>query len=220
VPEPQAQDRGALFIALEGGEGSGKSTQARALQRWLKRRGLDSMLVTDPGGTALGRTAERWLKTAKGVPASTELLLFGAARSLLTSEVILPALRDGRIVISDRYAPSTVAYQGYGRGVDLQTIEEVNKLATSGLYPDLIVLLDIPPQTGISRKAKDVADRFHQETLSFHLKVRRGYLEMAEADPGRWFVVDATRARTIIFETIASHVAALLAAGGARVPSA
>lgn len=180
------------FIVFEGGEGSGKSTQAAALARRLRRLGRPSVLTRDPGGTPLGKRVERWLKQSPQVPPSTELLLFASCRSLLTADIIRPALNAGKIVISDRYAPSTVAYQGCGRGLSRRLTSQVNNLATGGLIPDLIFLLDIDPRQGLSRKGRDAVDRFHHEDAGFHLKVREGYQEMARADPERWIVLDAT----------------------------
>ncbi|MDO8473464.1 MAG: dTMP kinase, partial [Dehalococcoidia bacterium] len=143
-----------LFIVLEGGEGVGKTTLAGGLGMRLRMAGYPCLLTRDPGGTRLGRSIEGCLKrSASPVPGLTELLMFAAARSLLTSEVILPALKAGKTVISDRYWPSSFAYQGYGRGVDLQTVQEVNRLATGGLRPDLIVYLSLPVEVGLARKA-------------------------------------------------------------------
>ena len=201
---------GPLFIVFEGGEGSGKSTQARALYRRLCRQGVASLLTRDPGGTELGKKAERWLKRSQDVPPQTELLLFTAARSLLTADVIRPALEAGTTVISDRYAPSSVAYQGYGRGINLSTVAEANRLATGGLHPDLVILLDVPPEKGLGRKSRGAWDRFHEENLAFHRKVRQGYLEMARAEPYCWMVVDATLPRPVTFATLWMRVAPII----------
>jgi len=183
----------AAFIVFEGGEGSGKSTQAASLARRLDRLGHPTVLTRDPGGTPLGKRVERWLKESQRVPPQTELLLFTSCRSLLTADVIRPALDSGKTVVSDRYAPSSVAYQGYGRGLDRLAVTQANDLATGGLQPDAIFLLDIDPREGLSRKGIDLVDRFHHEDTEFHLKVRRGYLDMAHADPGRWVVLDAAQ---------------------------
>jgi len=187
-----------LFVLFEGVEGSGKSTQARALNRRLSKLGLPVILVEEPGGTAVGRVVRKLLKHRLEIELSplTELFLFAVARTQLVSEVIRPALDQGHIVICDRYTESTVAYQGYGRGLDLETIRSINNIATGGLRPDIIFLLDLEAQDGLSRKGSAVIkDRFEQEAISFHRRVRQGYLDMANADPDHWLVFDATRSK-------------------------
>lgn len=199
-----------LFLVLEGGEGSGKSTQAKLLYRRLQYLKLDSILVRDPGGTSTGRSIERWLKHSRYVPPSMELLLFGTARALLCNDMIKPALEAGMIVICDRYAPSTTAYQGYGRRLDMKTVEYFNDLATDGLQPDLSILLDIPPEDGLARKSKLTDDRFQRESLAFHHRVRNGYLELADSNPGQWLVLDATMPRATLQKQIWESVRARL----------
>ena len=135
---------------------------------------------------------ERWLKQSPDVLPHNELMLFGASRSLLTERVIRPALLAGMVVVCDRYAPSSIAYQGYGRSLDLKIVESVNQLATKGIRPDIVFFLDLPPAKGLSRKDCALADRFQEEDLAFHNRVRRGYLAMAAADPATWTVLDAT----------------------------
>jgi len=180
----------SLFITFEGGEGSGKSTQARVLHRCLLRMGLPAVLTHEPGGTPLGNRLRRWLKGEGDIDPQAELLLFNASRAHLIARVIRPALDSGSIVICDRFAESTIAYQGYGRGLSLDLIETTNSIATQGLRPDLIVLLDIPVEQGLARKR--ISDRFEREDIAFHQRVRRGYLEMAKKEPQRWLVVDAS----------------------------
>ncbi|MBI2858919.1 MAG: dTMP kinase [Chloroflexi bacterium] len=211
MAEPPRNPARRVFIVFEGGEGSGKSTQARALRGALARQGYSARLTRDPGGTAFGRLCETWAKGKHPVPPQTELLLFAAARSLLTSEVILPGLKKG-IVISDRYYPSTVAYQGYGRRMEIPDVEKINLVATKGLKPDLIVLLDVPPELGLARKSGSVADRFHQEGLGFHRRVREGYLAMASAQPDLWRVLDATLHRKALEDSVLEHVSRLIGA--------
>ena len=205
----------ALFIVFEGGEGCGKSTQARALHRHLLQEGQRAILTREPGGTGLGERVRRHLKRPGGTPISplAELFLIEAARAQLVNEVISPALQAGQAVICDRYTPSTLAYQGHGRGLDLETIRAVNGTATGGLSPDIIVLLDIPVEAGLGRKKGRAGDRFESESLAFHRRVRRGYLEMARADPGRWLMVDGRRPRQAIRGTIWERVSALRAPG-------
>ncbi len=180
----------SLFITFEGGEGSGKSTQARALYRRLFEMGVPALLTHEPGGTPLGKQLRRWLKGEREIDPQTELLLFNASRAHLVSQVIRPSLEKGTVVICDRFADSTTAYQGYGRGLDFSLIEAANNIATQGLRPDLTVLLDIPVERGLARKR--LRDRFEREELAFHQRVRQGYLEMAAKEPERWLVVDGS----------------------------
>jgi dTMP kinase len=202
-----------LFILFEGVEGSGKSTQARALRRRLSGSGFPVLLVREPGGTVIGDKVGKLLKHAPercqghgleiGVHPLTELLLFNACRAQLVAEVIRPALDQNHIVISDRYTASTLAYQGYGRGLELETIETINKIATGGLRPNLIVLLDLEVKEGLQRKGRATArDRFEREEITFHQRVRQGYLEMANAHPEYWLLIDASQPRKKIGELI------------------
>ena len=183
----------ALFIVFEGGDGSGKTTQARALFRRLQSQGCPALLTHEPGGTPLGESIRRRLKARRDVSPLSELFLFAAARAQLVQGVVGPAIKDGIIVVCDRYTASTVAYQGYGRGLDLGLIDQVNRAATGGLSPDLIVLLDLPSELVVTRKGKTVRDVFDAAPLEFHGKVREAYLSQAAQDPGRWLVLDATR---------------------------
>ena len=183
-----------LFITFEGGEGCGKSTQARALYRRLSKSGMPVLLTHEPGGTPLGERARRHLKQANKSPISplAELFLVAASRAQLVEEVIRPSLDRDITVICDRYTDSTVAYQGYGRGIDLGIIRTVNTIATGGLSPDYVVLLDVPADVGLMRKKGAGRDRFESEGLAFHERVRQGYLAMARADEGRWLVLDGS----------------------------
>ncbi len=185
----------ALFIVFEGGDGSGKTTQARALVRRLLRQGRSVLLTHEPGGTPLGESIRRRLKAGWDVSPLSELFLFAAARAQLVQGVVGPALRDGIIVVCDRFTPSTVAYQGYGRGLDLGLIDQVNRAATGGLSPDVFVLLDLPSQLAVTRKGNTVRDVFDAAPLEFHGKIREAYLFQAAQDPSRWLVLDATRPR-------------------------
>ncbi len=190
-----------LFISFEGGEGCGKSTQARALYRRLRRRGLPVLLTKEPGGTPLGRAVRKLLKRDRlSINALTEVLLFAAARAELVQEVIRPALDQGMIVLCDRFAESTLAYQGYGRGLDLNLVSRLNDLATGGLKPDLIILLDLEVGRGLKRKRG--RDRFERESLFFHERVRRGYLELAGSGDDRWQVIDASLPPRLVRQTI------------------
>jgi len=194
----------ALFITLEGGEGCGKSTQARILYRRLSQLSIPAILIHEPGVTPLGKQLSRWLKWAKDIEISplSELLLFNASRSQLVTEVIQPDLQDGKIVICDRYADSTTAYQSYGRGLDLALVEAVNNAATQQIKPDLTILLDIPAEAGLARQKAKKQDRFEQEDIAFHQRVREGYLKLATSEPERWLVADATQSKQKVAEII------------------
>ena len=183
-----------LFISFEGGEGCGKSTQARRLAAQLKRAGHPVVRTHEPGGTALGDELRRSLKRSRDtlVSPEAELLLFAAARAQLAREVIIPALERDCIVICDRFTDSTVAYQGYGRGLPLDLVETINSVAARDLRPDLIVLLDMDPAVALKRKGQQ-GDRFEMEGLAFHERVRQGYHLLAAEEPQRWLVLDATR---------------------------
>ena len=179
----------SAFIVFEGGEGSGKSTQAKALEGQLRRLGFKAVLTHEPGGTLLGNKLRRWLKWGRGVTTQTELFLFLASRSQLVTKVIRPALERGQVVICDRFDASTFAYQGYGRGMDLAFLETVNSFVTDGLSPDLVILLDLDVEKGLKRKRMRL-DCFEREEFAFHHRVRDAYLKLAAADPERWLVVD------------------------------
>ena len=206
----------ALFITFEGGEGSGKSVQAKELFRRLSQLVIPVVLTHEPGGTPFGKKLARWLKWAQGTDISplTELLLFNTSRAQLVAEVIQPGLKNGKVVISDRYADSTTAYQGYGRRLDLDTVKATNSAATQGLKPDLTILLDIPAEEGLDRKKAKSRDRFEREVLAFHQRVREGYLKMAAAEPERWLVVDASQSKRKIAQIIWQRVSQLLATRG------
>jgi dTMP kinase len=200
----------AVFIVFEGQDGSGKSTQARALFRRLRREGYDVLLTREPGGTPLGEALRGWLKRSRRLALLSELSLFIAARAQLVEDVVGPALETGVTVVSDRYTASTVAYQGYGRGLDLELLDRLNRAATGGLTPDLTVLLDLPVQAGLARKRNPEADTFDAAPLEFHRKVREGYLALAALDPGRWLVLDGTRPRRELSQHIWTRVQPLL----------
>jgi len=201
-----------LFIVFEGGEGCGKSTQTRALHRRLSKDGFGAILTREPGSTRLGEQVRHHLKRSNETRISplAELFLIATARAQLVSEIIRPELKRGKSVICDRFTPSTLAYQGYGRGLDTDAIRDVNEIATDGMSPDLIVLLDMPVEVGLGRKKSKEKDRFESESLAFHTRVRRGYLDLAKADPERWLVVDGCLPRKAIERTIWERVGVLL----------
>jgi dTMP kinase len=200
------------FITFEGGEGCGKSTQAKALFRRLSRLAISAELTHEPGSTALGSQLRRLLKTKRQdeISPEAELLLFAACRIQLVNGVIRPGLQKGKVVICDRFADSTTVYQGYGRGIDLTTIKAVNEFATQDTKPDLTVLLDIPVAEGLGRKQAKEKDRFESEEIAFHDRVRDGYLKLAAQEPERWLVIDATLPKEEIGEIIWDSVNQLL----------
>ena len=200
-----------LFVVFEGVEGSGKSTQSRALNRRLQKAGLPAMLTHEPGGTPTGEQVRRWIKGRRQITPLAEVLLFSAARAALVESVIAPALAAGKSVISDRYIYSTLAYQGHGRGLELDMIRNLNGVATNGLLPDLAVLLDIPAPEGLGRKAGKRLDRIESEQTAFHQRVRQGYLDLARREPSRWLVLDATESRASLARSVWCHVSKLIA---------
>jgi len=206
----------SLFITFEGGEGSGKSVQAKALFRRLSQLAIPVLLTHEPGGTLFGKKLGRWLKWAQNADISplTELMLFNASRAQLVTEVIQPSLKSGKVVISDRYADSTTAYQGYGRGLEIAMVKAINNAATQGLKPTLTILLDIPVGEGLARKRTKKQDRFEREALTFHHRVREGYLKLAAAEPKRWLVVDASQSKGEIASIIWQRVSQLLSSRG------
>ncbi len=193
----------SLFITFEGGEGCGKSTQARLLLKKLEQQGIPTILTHEPGGTALGNEIRMLLKRKQGssISPQAELFLFAASRVQLVAELVRPALQEGKVVICDRFTYSTIVYQGYGRGLDLATVGMVNTMATGNLRPDLTILLDMPSEQGLERR-RSSKDRFELEDLSFHHRVREGYLKMAAAEPDRWLPIDASLPKAKIAEVI------------------
>lgn len=192
------------FITFEGGDGTGKTTQLEALENYLTARGLSCISTREPGGTSLGKLIRQVLLEAGKQPIAspTELFLYLADRAQHIHEIIISALQQGKIVLCDRHTDSTLAYQGYGRGIDLTLLRSLNDIASSGIKPDLTFLLDCPVQIGLSRtdqrKSRSVLglnreDRFEREDVQFHERVRAGFLELAQAEPCRFRVVDASR---------------------------
>jgi dTMP kinase len=202
---------GPLFIAFEGIDGCGKSLQAKILNQNLHKLGVSSIIIHEPGSTILGEKIGRILKysTEMRLDALAELLLFNASRAELMVEAIFPALGAGKVVITDRYIYSTLAYQGYGRGVDLDVVAIVNRIGSHGMYPDLNILLDISPVDALKRLPRK-KDRFEGENLSFYEKVRSGYMSISKEDPCRWLVIDASRPSRDIANTVWNKIAPLL----------
>ncbi|MFY9934687.1 MAG: dTMP kinase [Streptosporangiaceae bacterium] len=200
-----------LFIAFEGGEGSGKTTQARLIAIWLRELGYDVLTTHEPGATKIGMRLRALLldTTHTGMSAHAEALMYAADRAEHVSSVIAPALERGAIVITDRYVDSSLAYQGAGRGLDLDEITRFNRWATGGRTPDLTILLDMDPIAGLSRRARS-ADRLEAEPAEFHLRVRQGFLDLAQADPSRYLVLDAARPPGDVTRDITERIRELL----------
>ncbi|MFO8191723.1 MAG: dTMP kinase [Bacillota bacterium] len=181
-----------LFITLEGIDGCGKSTQSQILQDNLKRHGAPFVAVREPGGTPAGENIRRiLLQNSYPLTLTSELLLYMAARAEITEQVIVPALLEGKLVLGDRFADSTLAYQGYGGGVDLNWIRMLNDKATGGLKPHLTILLDLSVEAAAARRGS-FADRMESNDLHYHQRVRCGYLEIARQDPQRVAIIDAS----------------------------
>ncbi len=201
----------SLFITFEGGEGCGKSVQSESLYRKLCKLNIPAILTHEPGGTTFGEYIRSVLKwTDAYVSPETELLMFNASRAQLLDEVILPNLKAGKVVVCDRYIDSTIAYQGYGRGLDLQKVKLINEVATRNLKPALTVLLDLSPGVGFARIEERQKDRFEKESLAFHNRVREGFLKTAQEDSQRWLVIDATQSKQKIKDIIWQKVIRLL----------
>ena len=185
-----------FFITFEGIDFCGKTTQARRLVTYLRRKGYKVLLVREPGGDRIAERIRRILLSKKNseMTALTELLLYEAARSQLTERVILPALKEGKMVVCDRYSDSSLAYQGYGRGLNKKMIKHLNHVSTSGLLPNLTVLLDVPVRTSFERikKEKRKKDRLEKERIEFHLRIREGYLKLARQNRKRIKIVDGS----------------------------
>jgi dTMP kinase len=219
-----------FFVSFEGGEGSGKSTQARLLYQHLREQQVNVILVREPGSTRLGDRLREFV-LSQGVSPQAELLLFLAARAQLVREVVLPALKRGVSVVADRFADSSVAYQGYGRRLGAQAVHQLNQFATGGIAPHLTVLLDIPPEEGLARlvpprplgleepapsgrAGSESREKFEAEALAFHRRVRQGYLALARAEPSRWLVLDARLPQDQLTARIWERVQPLLAGPG------
>lgn len=186
-----------MFITLEGPEGSGKSMQICELAEYVRQRGFEVVTTREPGGTQIGDQVRQVIMRMDNTMMNprTEILLFCAARAQIVAEVIRPHLDKGTVVISDRYADSTLAYQGYGHGLDLGTLKKILAFATGGLTPDLTLLLDVDVEQGLNRRKSGGGEwnRLDAQQLEFHQRVRAGYHEMVKEDPRRWKVIDASQ---------------------------
>lgn len=183
-----------IFIVFEGVDGSGKTTQLHLLHKYLTEKNLPTYRTREPGGTPVGEKIRELLldPTFSEMQERTEALLYAAARAQLVAQVIRPRLEQGYTVLCDRYIDSTLAYQGYGRGMDIDFLASINKLGTGGLQPQLTILLDLSPEEGLARSRKErPADRLEKESLAFYQRVRQGYLELAKKNPQAYLVLDA-----------------------------
>lgn len=204
-----------LFITFEGPEGGGKTTQLPLLAAWLREQGWDVLTTREPGGTRIGDAVRAILlePSHTEMRPQTEILLFSAARAQLVGQVIRPHLDRGGAVLCDRFADSTLAYQGYGRGLDLGVLQQITAFAVDRVRPHLTVCLDLPVLEGLRRKrggSQAEWNRMEREQLVFHQQVREGYLALAAAEPARWLVVDATQPSEVVQECIRERVTGLL----------
>ena len=200
-----------MFITFEGPDGSGKTTQVKRIGRKLIEKGFDIVYTREPGGTEISDQVREILMNMKNkqMCPRTEILLFCAARAQLVEEVIRPALQSGKIVISDRYADSTLAYQGYGHGFEQETLKQLLNFATGNLWPDLTFLLDISAEKGLRRRISNQEEwnRMDDYQLAFHERVRNGYHQLAAADPQRWEIIDADQSEEAVENEIMQRLA-------------
>ncbi|WP_211662100.1 dTMP kinase [Neomoorella glycerini] len=204
---------GGLFITLEGPDGSGKTTQMERLECFLRRRGFTVECTREPGGTPLAEAIRQLLLEPRYGPidARAEILLYAAARAQHVAERIRPALAAGKVVLCDRFTDSSIAYQGYGRRLGVELVRQVNSLATSGLLPDLTLLIDVPVELGLARRrGKSAADRLEREDLAFHRRVRQGYLELSRLESQRVHLIDGTGSPDAVWSQIEKVVEPLL----------
>ncbi len=205
-----------LFVTFEGIEGCGKTTQIHLAADYLGKRGIPCLRTEEPGGNTLGRKLREMLLNRGPfiLYPETELLLFTAARAQHVREVILPALGEGKVVLCDRFADATLVYQGYARGLDVEAIRYLNTFVTKSLQPDLTLLFDLPVEVGLTRARERIArlnqvlreDRFEEEDLSFHKKIREGYLLLAHQEKDRFRVIDAAGSISDLQETVRLHL--------------
>ena len=207
------------FITVEGIEGCGKSTQIKIAAGFLSERRIPFIMTEEPGGTPIGRKIREMLlhnvpRDTANMSSETELLLFSAARAQHIKDVIGPAMKEGRVVLCDRFSDATIAYQGFGRGLDIDFIRRINDFSSAGLKPHYTLLFDLPVETGLRRamerissnKGTPAEDRFEREALEFHSRVREGYLSLAENEPDRFRIVDASRDIESVHREVCVHL--------------
>jgi dTMP kinase len=201
-----------LFLTFEGPEGAGKSTQTRLLAGWLQEQGFSVVQTREPGGTRLGQGIRQLLLHQDQMCAEAEYLLYSADRAEHMQTLIRPALSQGQIVLCDRWLDSSLAYQGFGRGLDLAWLRAVAEGAVQGVQPDKTFLFDLPPEVGLARL--DNPDRLEREAIEFHRRVRHGYLKLAVSEPERFMVLDATQTPQTLQTQLREHLHNLLQQAG------
>ena len=215
----------SLFISFEGVEGSGKTTQIQRLKRYLSRRGISCAITREPGGCPISEKIRKILLSPdhREMAPLTELLLYEAARAQHVVEVIAPVLKKGGVVISDRFSDASIAYQGYGRGVDLRLIETLNRVSSQDIGPDVTFLMDCPSQVGLKRAlhrnqalGQEKEGRFELEKIQFHHRVRRGYLSIARKELHRVKVIDTREGQDKVFERIRKVIDELIRTKGVK----
>ena len=196
------------FITFEGIDGSGKTTQINLLEEKLSQQGISTLILREPGGTKLSEKIREILLDRENInlSPSAESLLFVASRTQLIAEKIKPSLERNQFVICDRYSDSTVAYQGYGRGLNVEYLEELNKFATDSIQPDITIILDVDPEKAAIRMASDVPDRLESTGTHFFLRVREGYYEIARRYPQRCVIIDGSQSESEVFELVLKEV--------------
>lgn len=205
-----------MFITFEGPDGCGKSTQLALLGEYLAQKGYNVVTTREPGGTSIGEKIRAVLHdlSNEDMHARTEILLYSASRAQLVEQLVRPALSEGKIVLSDRFYDSTLAYQGYGRGLDLKSLEAITAFATGGLRPDLTIYIDVDPRVGLERRQKDAQaewNRLDALELEFHRRVHEGYRVLIRAEPERWITINGMRPIEAVQADVRSAVAAQLA---------
>jgi dTMP kinase len=201
------------FITIEGTDGSGKTTQIKLMEAYLKEKGFDVVLTREPGGTKISELIRSIILDInnKEMGRTTEMLLYAAARAQLVTEVIKPAIEDGKIVICDRFVDSSYVYQGFGRGIDSKTIEDVNRAALEGMEPDITFFFDINPEIALTRRiASTGADRIENEKMEFHLNVYSGYKKLTLLYPDRIKAIDSNRGIDEIFKDVQAWLEKLI----------
>lgn len=197
--------KNGFFISLEGGEGAGKSTQNKRIVKWLSKQGITVVEAREPGGTIVSEQVRRVLLDTRnaGLNATAELLMMFAARSQLVEEVILPALAQGKVIVCDRFADASYAYQGGGRQLGVETVAVIEKLVLKDLEPDLTLLFDVPVELGMKRVAgRGEADRFEIESIGFFERVRNAYLQRAAANPHRFRIIDGSQDEDQVWQQV------------------